>query len=83
MITKNWKEIDTIKLLRYLLKWFVFTIPVAFTAGSLVALFLWLLDKATVLRWQQQWLVYLLPFAGVVIVFLYKKLVKIPMPATT
>lgn len=76
MITKYWKEIDTIKLLRYLLKWFVFTIPVAFTAGSLVALFLWLLDKATVLRWQQQWLVYLLPFAGVVIVFLYKKFGK-------
>lgn len=40
--------------------------------GSLVALFLWLLEKVTVLRWQNTWLLFLLPLAGVVIHFLYR-----------
>ncbi len=38
----------------------------------MVALFLWLLDRVTLLRWQHPWLLYLLPLAGVGIYFFYK-----------
>lgn len=34
-------------------------------------MFLWLLDKATLTREQHPWLVYLLPFAGILVVYLY------------
>ena len=47
-------------------------IPVSLTVGSLVALFLWLLDKVTDLRFEYPWLLYLLPLAGVFIFFIYK-----------
>lgn len=52
------------------------TIPVALLTGSMVALFLYLLELATQLRWQHQWLLFLLPLAGVVIVWSYSKLGK-------
>ncbi|UYQ95306.1 voltage-gated chloride channel family protein [Chitinophaga horti] len=67
---------QTIALLTYLVKWTLLSIPVAVLAGSLVALFLWLLDVATATRHDQPWLLYLLPLAGVGIYFLYKKLGK-------
>ncbi len=56
----------------HLLKWTLFTIPVSVSVGSLVALFLWVLDKATALRFQNGWLLFFLPLAGVLIYFLYK-----------
>ena len=59
-----------------LIRWTILAIPVSIITGSLVALFLWLLDKATHTRWQHEWLLYLLPFAGIGIYFLYKKLGK-------
>ena len=57
---------------RHLVKWTMLTIPVGLLTGSLVALFLWLLDVVTKLRWQHSWLLWLLPVAGVIIHFLYK-----------
>lgn len=57
---------------RYAGKWFLLSVPVALVTGSLVAFFLWLLDKVTVIRWRQPWLLYLLPLAGVVIYYLYR-----------
>ena len=60
------------KTLIHLLRWTVLTLPVALTAGSLVALFLWLLDKAILFRFTHTWLLFLLPAAGVLIYFLYK-----------
>ncbi len=59
-----------------LLKWTMLVIPVSLTVGSLVALFLWLLETATRLRWQYEWLLLLLPLAGVVIYLLYTYLGK-------
>lgn len=44
----------------------------AAVTGSLVALFLWLLDEATTLRGQYPWLLWLLPLAGIAIYFIYK-----------
>lgn len=60
----------------HLLKWTGLAIPVAATVGSLVALFLWLLDKVTTLRYQNGWLLFLLPLAGVLIYGLYRYLGK-------
>ncbi len=59
-------------LLRYLIRWGIISIPLALITGSLVALFLWLLDVVTQYRWQHMWLLYLLPVAGVGIHFLYR-----------
>jgi len=66
-------KIDMKKMLAFpLLKWSLLSLPVAVVTGSVVALFLWLLDKVTILRWNNSWLLFLLPFAGVLIHFLYK-----------
>lgn len=55
-----------------LLRWTIIVIPVAIVTGSAVALFLWLLDAVTHIRWQYPWLLFLLPMAGVLIYFAYK-----------
>lgn len=47
-------------------------IPVAVITGLIVAFFLWLLDFVTELRWNNNWLIYLLPLSGVVITVLYQ-----------
>ncbi len=72
MIKKIQQTFDQFDILKYVVKWFLLTIPLAFVAGSLVALFLFLLEGATHLRWQNGWLLYLLPLAGVAIVALYR-----------
>lgn len=72
MIRKIQKSFDQFQILKYALKWFLLTIPVALITGSLVALFLFLLEKATHLRWSHEWLIYLLPVAGILIVALYR-----------
>ncbi len=59
-------------IVSYLFRWTCLTIPVSLTVGSLVALFLWLLDKAMNLRFSNPWLLFLLPLAGIFIYFLYK-----------
>lgn len=61
------------KIARHLIYWTALIVPVSISTGSLVALFLWLLDLATVTRWQNIWLIFLLPFAGLFITFLYKR----------
>lgn len=63
---------EQIKIARNLLHWTALVVPVSFTVGSLVALFLWLLNVATVTRWAHVWIVFLLPLAGLMISFLYK-----------
>src|SRR5690349_13570844 len=64
---------EQIKIARHLLYWTLLIVPLSIVTGSLVALFLWLLDIATTTRWQHLWLIYLLPLAGLLITFLYKK----------
>lgn len=63
---------EQVFILTHLLRWTVFVIPVAVAVGSMVVLFLWLLDKAINLRFAYPWLLFLLPLAGVLIYFLYK-----------
>ncbi|AXY72534.1 voltage-gated chloride channel protein [Paraflavitalea soli] len=69
---KKAPSFEQLFIFRHLLKWTILTIPVAAVVGSLVALFLWLLDLATALQWHHQWLLYLLPLAGIIIHFLYQ-----------
>lgn len=76
MIKKFLNSFEHINIVSYLLKWTVLSIPVSLTVGSLVAFFLWLLDKATSLRFEYPWLLYLLPLSGILIFFLYKYLGK-------
>lgn len=71
-MTKFLSTFEQIPILRYSIKWFLLTIPLAFLAGSMVALFLWLLDGATIIRWNYPWLLFLLPLAGITITWLYR-----------
>jgi H+/Cl- antiporter ClcA len=61
---------------RHLLRWTLLIIPVAIVVGLLVALFLWLLELATQTRWENLWLIFFLPLAGVLIYFLYNTIGK-------
>lgn len=63
---------EQVSVLLHLLKWTVLVLPLSIITGSLVALFLWLLDLVTITRFQNNWLMYLLPIAGVLIHFMYK-----------
>ncbi|HEY8895950.1 MAG TPA: voltage-gated chloride channel family protein [Niastella sp.] len=76
MINKLKNSFEHISIAKHLLRWTLLALPVAFIAGSLVALFLWLLDKVTEIRWHNGWLLYLLPVAGILIYFSYKYLGK-------
>ena len=57
---------------RILMRWTLLLIPLSLSVGSLVAFFLWLLDIVTRCRQRHGWLLFLLPFAGIGIYFLYK-----------
>jgi H+/Cl- antiporter ClcA len=72
MIKKWIKTFDQYFILKYSIKWTLLVLPVSIVVGSLVALFLWLLELATKLRWNNEWLLYFLPIVGVVIVASYR-----------
>lgn len=59
--------------MKAIMRWTVFSVPLAAITGSMVALFLWLLDQVTAIRWANAWLLYLLPLIGVLVWFLYKR----------
>ena len=61
-----------VSLLQYLIRWTLISIPVAVAIGSMVALFLWLLNWAIHFRFAHSWLLFLLPAAGVLIHLIYK-----------
>ena len=72
MDKNSFRNFDQFRVLRYFIRWFLYVLPVSIVVGSLIALFLWLLEKATELRFANEWLLYLLPVIGVVIVAAYK-----------
>lgn len=51
-------------------------LPVAITTGSVVAFFLWVLNYAIHFRFAHPWLLFLLPFAGIAIYFIYQSVGK-------
>ncbi len=63
---------EHLSIFRHLLKWSFLTFPIAVVIGSMVALFLWLLNGAIFFRFSHPWLLYLLPVAGIIIHFMYK-----------
>lgn len=63
-------------VIKYLIRWTLLTLPVAIVTGSIVALFLWLLGYAIHSRFTHTWLLFLLPFAGILIYFVYQSVGK-------
>lgn len=59
-----------------LAKWVAAVVPMAAVVGSLVALFLWSLDRATELRFNFPWLIFLMPVAGFAMVWAYGRFGK-------
>lgn len=57
-------------------RWILLAGPMAVAVGSAVALFLKALDWATSTRWEQPWLLFLLPLAGLVIGLVYQTIGK-------
>ncbi|BCU76333.1 voltage-gated chloride channel family protein [Luteolibacter sp. LG18] len=55
------------------LRWMVWLVPMAMAVGSACAFFLWSLDAATRLRFEHPWLLFLLPLAGMAMVWLYQR----------
>jgi H+/Cl- antiporter ClcA len=72
----RWDVQEHLLLAKYVLKWLAIATPVGLAIGSAVALFLWLLDLATVTRWEQPWLLYWLPVAGLAIGLMYQAVGK-------
>src|SRR3954462_14433751 len=54
-------------------RWLVLGAAVGVLCGAASGLFLWLLERATSLRMAHEWLVFALPFAGLVIGGLYER----------
>ena len=65
-------NLEFLAILKYFFRWLVLLIPVAFFVGSLIALFLYLLDLATEVRWANPYLLWFLPLAGVLIYLAYR-----------
>ena len=57
----------------FFLWWLLRLLPMAMAVGSASAFFLWSLDRVTRLRFDQPWLLYLLPLAGLLVALLYQK----------
>ena len=71
-MNKTKYALEQFYIAKNLFRWTLLIFPVAISVGLLVALFLWLLDIATATRWQNMWLIFLLPFAGIIISWLYR-----------
>lgn len=71
-ISKNLFLQEQISIVKFLFKWTVLSIPLAVLVGSLVALFLWVLDIVTRTRQANMSLIFTLPLTGIIIHFLYK-----------
>jgi H+/Cl- antiporter ClcA len=65
-------QLQHYSILKHLVRWTILVIPVAMVIGSMVALFLWLLNLGIHFRFAHTWLLFLLPAAGVLIHFIYK-----------
>ena len=64
---------EQLRIARHLIRWSLLVLPVSVAVGSMVALFLWLLEPATQIRQANLWLITLLPLAGVGIYWLYRR----------
>lgn len=72
----RWDAKAQLSLCWYVIRWLVLLLPVAAVIGSAVALFLWLLDRATHTRWENPWLIWMMPLGGMAIALVYHHLGK-------
>lgn len=70
---KSKYSFEQLNIAKHLLYWTALIIPLSIAVGSLVALFLWIMEIAATVRWTHLWLIFFLPLAGVLITFVYKK----------
>ncbi len=70
---RNFFHPELYTLIKQLLRWTLLIVPIAIAIGSIIAFFLWLLNEAIHFRFDHPWLLYLLPFAGLMIHFIYHK----------
>ncbi|MEJ5963291.1 voltage-gated chloride channel family protein [Pedobacter immunditicola] len=70
-MTRNIPPKEFYTLIKQLLRWTIFVVPVSIVIGSVIAFFLWLLHAATQFRFNHYWLLYFLPLAGLLIHFIY------------
>ena len=68
----RWNPREHWSLSLYVMKWLLIAAPLGIAVGSAVALFLWSLDQAPTARWDNPWLLFLLPIAGIGIGLLYQ-----------
>lgn len=73
---RNAKYPEQVKLLPYVLKWFLLSLIVAALAGTASAFFLFSLDRVTAWREAHGWIIWLLPVAGFVVGWIYLQLGK-------
>lgn len=71
-MSKHIYSFEQFHIAKHLIRWTILVLPVAVAVGSMVALFLWLLEMATHTRWANMWIIYLLPLAGILIYALYR-----------
>jgi len=64
---------DLPRLVRHLLTSLALVAPLGLAIGSACAVFLWSLQQVTLLRWEEPWLLYLLPLAGLVVGLVYHR----------
>ena len=64
------------KIFNHLIRWTLLILPVAMTIGTVIAFFLWSLSAVIHLRFEYKWLLFLLPFAGVLIHLIYQSVGK-------
>lgn len=57
----------------YFLRWIVIAIVLGAVGGAIGSIFHHCIDEVTLLRGEFPWLLYLLPIAGLIIVFIYRK----------
>lgn len=55
------------RLLKQVIRWSFLLIPLSIIIGSSITLFMYLLEKATSLRFEHEWLLWLLPIAGMLL----------------
>lgn len=63
-------------IIKHLVRWTLLVAPIAVAIGSMVAFFLWLLGLSIHFRFENTWLLYLLPLAGLAIHFIYQSVGK-------
>ncbi|MXV50620.1 voltage-gated chloride channel protein [Pedobacter sp. HMF7647] len=63
---------DQFSIFKQLIRWTIWILPVALVTGSIVSLFLWLLNWAIHFRFSHSWLLFLLPLAGLLIHVIYQ-----------